>query len=428
MSEFTRIRPMFADHLGLARGKYLPVAHAGHGTKHCMTLFAQHYDKQMSATAPHTGFFEGMPDMEAVFDVAQATPGWDAGVGVVVADLVRDGELVPWAPRTMLRRAIEKWQAAGLQPMVGIELEAYILEPNGHGGWKAIDTPGAMTYSVGPFVDPHGLLDEIMATADACGFPVESVNSEYDAPQFEFTLHYSHALDAVDNIFLFKQMAQELARKRGLHLSFLGKPFGHLTGSGLHINFSFVDDAGVNQLNEADQPYGLADVARFAIGGLLEHHEALAAVCAPTVNAYKRLKPGQLSGVFANWGLDHRSVTVRVPRERDAATRIEYRLPDGSANPYVAVAAVLQAALLGVGGSIEPPPIEVGDSLETANTERMTPPNLSAALDALDVDQVFTSALGAEFVANFVAIKRDEWQKFADAITDWELNYYLPFI
>jgi glutamine synthetase len=428
MTDFERIRPMFADHLGLARSKYLPVEFAGHGTKHCMTLFSQHYDKQMSADTPHTGFLIGMPDMDSVFDVADARPGWDDGVGVVVADLYQDGVLVPWAPRSLLHRAIAGWQALGLTPMVGLELECYLMEPNGTGGWQPISTPAAMTYSVGASVDPHGLLDEIMAMAKRCGFPLESVNSEYDAPQFEFTLRYDEAMAAVDNVFLFKQMAQEIAIKRGLHLSFLGKPVAGLAGSGLHINFSAQDSSGHNMFNDVDAAYGLSDVARHSVGGLLQHHESLAAVCAPTVNSYKRLKPGQLSGVWANWGLDHRSVTVRVPKERDAATRIEYRLPCGSANPYVATAATLQAALLGIAGAIEPPPVEEGDALEEANTTRATPANLAAALEALAADTAFSDALGAEFVANFLPVKRDEWKKFNDAVTDWELNYYLPMV
>jgi glutamine synthetase len=419
---------MFIDHLGLARSKYVPVAFAGHGAKHCMTLFAQHFDKQMTAETPHTGFFTGMPDMEATFDVADARPGWDDGVGVVVADLMYEGELVPWAPRTVLRRAIEAWTKLGYTPKVGIELECYILEPNGSGGWKALETFGAMTYSVGPSVDPHGLLDDIMAMADRCGFPVESVNSEYDTPQFELTLRYDTALQAVDNIFLFKQMAQEVARKKGLLLTFLGKPFGHLAGSGLHINLSAADKKGKNAFNDAKKAYGLADVARWSVGGLLQHHEALTAICAPTVNAYKRLKPGNLAGVFANWGLDHRSATIRVPKERDAGTRIEYRMPDGSANVYMATAATLQAAMLGVVGKIEPPAIEEGDSLETASTERRTPANLSAALDALGDDGAFCTAFGQELVDVFTAVKRDEWQKYAEAVTDWELSYYLPYL
>ncbi len=422
---YKRIRPIFADHLGVARSKYLPLAAAGHGTKHCMTMFAQHFDKQMTPTTPHSGFLTGLPDVEAVYDLADARPGWDEGVGVVVADLHYEGTLLAHAPRTVLRRAIEAWQARGLTPMVGIELEAYVLEPNATGGWKAIDTPGGMTYGVGPFVDPHGLMDDVMEMAERCGYPLESVNSEYDVPQFEMTLRYGEALAAVDNVFLFKQMAQEIARKKGLHLTFLGKPFADLAGSGLHVNFSLNDKRGRNAFNEPSKTYRLSDVARHSIGGLLEHHEGMTAICAPTVNAYKRLKPGTLAGVWANWGLDHRNATVRVPKERDAATRIEYRLPDGSANPYLATAAVLRAALLGVENTIEPPAIEDGDAFETANTERRTPPNLGAACDALEADDPFVEAFGREAVEVHLAIKRDEWRKFNDAVTDWELNYYM---
>jgi glutamine synthetase len=426
--QFERIRPMFLDVIGNCRSKYLPAERAGHGTKHCITLFSQHFDKTMTAGAPGSEFFEGMPDFESRFDIADATQGWDDGVGVVCSDLYFRGELLPHAPRTVLRRAIEAWQAIGLEPMVGIEFEAYIMEPNGHGGWKLLDTPGAMTYSVGPSVDPHGLLDDIMAQAKVCGFKLESVNSEYDAPQFEFTLEYDKALAAADESFMFKQMAMEVAAKRGLKLTFIGKPSASLAGSGLHVNFSARKARGANAFNDAKGEHGLSALALHSVGGLLAHHEALTAICAPTVNAYKRLKPGQLAGVWANWGIDHRSATVRVPAERGSATRIEYRLPDGAANPYLAIAAVLQASMLGVQGKIAPPPIETGDALETASTDRSTPPNLAAALDALVADEAFCAAIGQPLVDNFVAVKRDEWQKFSDAITDWELNYYTPFL
>ena len=424
---YSRVRTFVTDHLGLPRSKYLPAARAGTGTKHCVTLFSQHYDKQMTPGAPGSEFFEGMPDFEARFDPADIRPGWDDGVGFVVCDLIRHEALLPHAPRTVLRNAIDAWKAMGLTPYVGIEFEAYILEPNGAGGWKAIDTPGAMTYNVGPFVDPHGLLDDIMAMADRCGFKLETVNSEYDAPQFELTLEYDEALRAVDDAFTFRVMAQEIARKKGLHLTFLGKPFAHLAGSGLHINFSARNRRGANALNDAKGQHGLSPTALHSIGGLLQHHEALSALCCPTVNAYKRSRAGQLAGYFANWGIDHRSATIRVPAERGGATRIEHRLPDGAANPYLAVAAVLTAARLGVEGKAAPPPIEEGDSLETASTDRATPANLSAALDALEADGTFCAAFGQASIDNFVAIKRDEWAKFTSAVTDWELNYYLPF-
>ncbi len=431
-TRFDRIRVLFPDHFGIARGKYLPTKVLGERddhavSKHCITLFAQNLDKTMVA-APGARLLEGMPDCEATFSLDEVRPSWeDERTGVVVADLSFRGEPLAMAPRTALRRTIGDLRTLGYDPQVGIELEAYVLESDGAGGWRPWHTPGAMTYGTGRAVDPVGLFDDLMWTADACGLPIESVNSEYDAPQFELTLHYRDALGAADDVFLFKLMAREVAHRHGLLLTFLGKPMEATSGSGLHVNASLRTSAGANALSEASAPDGLSTVARHAIAGLLAHHEALAGLLAPTVNAYKRLRPGQLSGYWANWGLDHRCATVRIPYERGMATRIEHRMADGAANVHTAVAAVLAAMRLGIEAGEEPPPPEDTDALEVASTERHTPADLAAALDALEADTALVEAVGAELVAQFVAVKRDEWEKFTRAVTDWELRTYLPF-
>jgi glutamine synthetase len=437
--QYRRIRPIFADHLGLPRSKYLPTSTLGsgnvHATGHCVALIAQHYDFQMTGETPSAQFETGMPDMESRFSMDDVRPGWDDGVGVVTSDLWYHGELVEWMPRTMLRRAIERWQALGLEPDVGIEFEAYLMEPDASapGGFRPVATPGGFTYGVGAMHDPAGVIEEILDTADRCGLPLESVNSEYDSPQWELTLRYTDAMRSADNAFLFRTMAQEVARRRGYHLTFMGKPIGSKSGSGLHVNFSartasgtgahggnaFVDEAG---------EHGLSAVALSAVAGLVARHRSMAAICAPTVNAYKRLKPGQLSGYWANWGLDHRSVTVRVPHHRGAGTRVEHRLGDGAANPYLAIAAVLNAAMLGVTEQLPVPPIETGDALsEQGTTASHSPHNLGEALDAYEADTAFTELMGAEFTANFLAVKRDEYRKYLEHVSDWELNTYLPF-
>jgi glutamine synthetase len=439
MSTYERIRPMFADVLGVARSKYIPIEqfekHNAGTTNHCMTLFAQHYDKSLVPGAPGSGFFEGMPDVESRFDLANVRPGWDAGVGVVLSDLYFHDEPYAFSPRAALKSAIQAWQAKGLEPMIGMELEAYICEPDGTGGWRPATSETAMTYGVGPLVDRYGLVDDVMAQAKLCGLKLESVNSEYDSPQFEFTLRYSDALQAADDTFLFRQMAMEVAAKRGLRMTFLGKPLQSLAGSGLHVNFSLArgtpagsPEAKNALVGTAKDPYELSTTARHCIAGLLEHHHALTALCAPTVNSYKRLRPGQMAGVWANWGIDHRFATVRIPAERGAATRIEHRLPCGSANPYLAITAILRAALLGVSKGAEPPDPETGDALVTANTERRTASNLASALDDLEANPKFIDAVGRDLVDNFVSIKRGEWDKFCEAVTDWEIRYYSPFI
>lgn len=427
MPDYSRIRALFPDHLGLARGKYLPAHLAHKGTRHCLSLFALNFDRTM-VPAPGAKMLEGLPDCDLVVPMHEVRPSWEADTGVVVGDLMFRGEPLPIAPRHVLRRAIDDWQALGYRAKVGIELEAFVLQPDGKGGWTEWDTPTAYVYGTGPAVDPVGLLDDIMRTAATCGLPVESINSEYDTPQFELTLVYDDALKAVDDVFLFKLMARELAARRGLLLTFIGKPFADRGGSGFHVNLSLQDASGANALHDPAAADGLSTLARQCIAGMLAHFEGCTGICAPTVNAYKRLKPAQLAGYWVNWGYDHRGVSVRVPHERGAATRLEHRMPDGAANPYLATAAVLQAARLGVVHALTPQAPEEQDCLTSQSATRHVPENLSLALDALEADTALVEALGREFVAQFVAVKRGEWSRFTAAVTDWELKTYLPFL
>ncbi len=427
MTDYQRIRALFPDHLGLARGKYLPAHLAHKGTRHCLSLFALNFDRTM-VPAPGAKMLEGLPDCDLVLAMDEVRPSWEADTGVVIGDLFFRGEPLAISPRHVLRNAVNDWKALGYRVKVGIELEAFVMQPDGNGGWTEWDTPTAYVYGTGPAVDPVGLIDEIMRTATACGLPIESINSEYDTPQFELTLVYDDALNAVDDIFLFKLMARELATRRGLLLTFIGKPFADRGGSGFHVNLSLEGADGTNALNDQTAADGLSVLARHCIAGMVAHFEATAGICAPTVNAYKRLRPAQLAGYWANWGYDHRGVSVRVPHERGAATRLEHRMSDGAANPYLATAAVLQAARLGLVHQLTPPAPEEQDCLTSQSTSRHAPDNLSLALDALEADAALVQAIGPELVAQFVAVKRSEWGKFTAAVTDWELNTYLPFL
>ncbi len=378
--------------------------------------------------APGARMLEGLPDCDLVLAMNEVRPSWEADTGVVIGDLFFRGEPLAISPRHVLRNAVNDWQALGYRVKVGIELEAFVLQPDGQGGWTEWDTPTAYVYGTGPAVDPVGLLDDVMRTAAACGLPIESINSEYDTPQFELTLVYDDALKAVDDIFLFKLMARELAARRGLLLTFIGKPFADRGGSGFHVNLSLEEKDGANALNDTAAADGLSALARHCVAGMVAHFEATAAICAPTVNAYKRLRPAQLAGYWANWGYDHRGVSVRVPHERGPATRLEHRMSDGAANPYLATAAVLQAARLGFVNRLTPRPPEEQDCLTSQSTARHVPDNLSLALDALEADAELVQAIGPELVAQFVAVKRAEWSKFTAAVTDWELSTYLPFL
>jgi glutamine synthetase len=427
-SSSDRVRILWPDHLGLARGKYVPANLALKGARHCTGTWALGYDRGMTPKTPGSHWSEGLPDFEAVFEAADLRPGWEPDTQVVVAHLVREGEPFSVSPRAALVRAVDDWRALGYEPQVGIELEAYVFVPDENHGWKPMDTPGAFVYGTGSAVDPHGLIDAIWSACAEAELPLESVNSEYDTPQFEFTLRYRDALRAADDVFLFKVLAREVAHEFGLLLTFMGKPLSDRGGSGLHVNFSFLDKKGNNVINDASTSDGLSPLAKHAIGGLLKHHRSLAGLLAPTVNAYKRLRPASLSGYWANWGYDHRGATIRVPSERGDAARLEHRLSDGAVVVHSAVAGVLQAARLGVLSEADPGSPEGGNGLETIDATIGVPPSLADALDALEADQELVEAIGAELIAQHVAVKRSEWDRFSAATTDWEVREYLPFL
>jgi glutamine synthetase len=426
--EFNRLRVLWPDHLGLARGKYVPASLAANGVRHCTGLWALGYDRQMTPETPGSHWNDGLPDLDATYDLDAIRPGWEPGTKVVVADLFDREGPVAVSPRGALRRAIAGWNELGYSPYVGMEFEAYLFTPDGKGGWQPLDTPGAYVYGTGPAVDPLGLLDAIWQACDAANIPLESVNSEYDTPQFEFTLRYADALTAADEGFLFKVLAREVAHRFGLLMTFMGKPMSDRGGSGLHFNMSLRDEDENNVINDPSTDDGISLLARQMVAGMLTHHQALAGVCAPTVNAYKRLRPASLSGYWANWGHDHRGATVRIPPERGAGARLEHRLSDGAAVVHSSLAAVLQAARLGRVNQLELGPAESGNGMDTIDATVGVPSTLSDALDALESDSELVTALGSELVAQHLAVKRAEWERYMSATTDWELREYLPFL
>lgn len=436
MTGYDRLRVLFPDHLGLARGKYLPWRLADRGTSFCAGTWLLDYQREILDVDMGVDP-TGLPDVDAVYSLHDARPCWEAGTAVVIADL--EFHHAPYSPsaRHALRRAISAWNELGYHPQVGIELEAYVFEPDGAGGWRPHHTPSAFVYGTGVTADPDGLIAEIMRRADACEIPVETINSEFDFPQWELTLEFGDALESVDNIFLFQQLARETAFELGLRMTFMGKPIAEKSGSGLHVNLSLTDAQGENALADPGTEDGLSPLAHGCIAGLIAHHEGLAALCAPTVNAYKRLQIGSLSGVYANWGYEHRLATVRIPGQRGRYTRVEHRMADGACNPYIATAAVLQAARLGVVDGLEAPPAETGDGIESINTDRRVAEHLAAALDDLEADTTLVEAVGRDLVSNLVGVKRHEWKCYTDAegewtatadrITDWERGWYFPF-
>ncbi len=424
-----RLRLLFCDHLNLARGKYLPASKMTDGaSRFSQSTFALTYDKDL-VPSPGSKMLEGLGDMQAIYKQADFRPGWEPNTQVVIGELFEsDGTPLPMCGRAALRRTVQQWQDIGLKPKVGLELEAYAFVRDADGKLKPYDTPGAHVYGTGPAADPKRFVDAIWYQAEASGFALECATTEFDSPQFEFTLVYDDTVKAVDDIFLFRLMAKEIALNWDIHLTFMPKPILTKGGSGLHVNFSFLDQDGRNALADPADGNAMTDLGKGCVAGLMHHHAGIAALVAPTVNSYQRLRPASMSGYWKNWGGDHRGVTTRIPAENGAKARIEHRMGDGAANPYVLTATVLQAARLGVVNKYVLPPAETADCLGSHDATEGVANDLSGALDALEADKALCAAVGETLVVNHVSIKRDEVKKTAELSGDALRDFYIHYI
>jgi glutamine synthetase len=411
---------VFPDLLGLAHGKTVPMNRREHPTHYAITVMVQGLDLEFLETANYSTS-AGFPDMEARLDGSSVRPWRGRHVGL--ADLhFADGRDLPLDSRRALSSVMDKWKARGFKPVAGFELEFFLL--SGRSPLTKLPVPDHRVYGIGAGADPTGTLEQIVAAAHDCDLQPEGANSEFTPSQVEASLHYQDALRAADSAFLFRVLAREIARERGIDLTFMARPFDDAVGNGLHVNMSINDDSGANAFIDETDDNGISQVMKHFIAGLIDHHEALAAFSGPTVNSYKRLTPGMLSGYWANWGWDNRISTIRVPGQRGAGTRIEHRMADGSANPHLLTAALFAAGLSGVERELPLPEAQLGDADSEPNTDRHTPHSLTDALTALEADERLRSYFHPDLIQVFMDLKRREVVRWEAAVTDWEQREY----
>ena len=250
---------------------------------------------------------EGLPDIDIVWDPSELRKSWVPDESILVADFREvDGTPLPVCGRSLLKRSVSEWQDThGLTPKVGIELESYAFVHNADGVLVPLESLGSYVYATGPHADSLGFTDAIWECAQKCGFPLEVITTEFDESQFEFVLKYDDAVKAIDDIFLFKLMAREVALEFGVILTFMPQPIKDRGGCGVHINFSLFDKSGTNCImsnSSSGGPSSLSEIGKGCISGLLEHHKSLSGILAPTVNSYSRLQPASMSGYWSNWG------------------------------------------------------------------------------------------------------------------------------
>jgi glutamine synthetase len=257
----------------------------------------------------------------------------------------------------------------------------------------------------------------------AVALEVFAVNHEFMNSQYEINLRHADALTAADRAFRLKTAVKDIAAMQGLLATFIGKPFNDQGGSGTHLHLSLNRDER-NAFDAPGDPDGVSAELRHFAAGVLEHATGLMAVLNPTINAYRRIMPDSLAPTRVNWGWDNRSTFIRIPPERGGATRLEIRVGDGAANPYLGIAALLAAGHDGIRRGLELPAPIVGDAYRDESGAEL-PASLEAALDALEADAILRDALGPEIVQTFLAVKRFEIERHRAWVSDWEIDEYL---
>ncbi|PZH19209.1 glutamine synthetase [Streptomyces sp. NTH33] len=424
------VRVTYPDLIGTDRARDVLLEHlpsvCDHGLAFCRAVY--HTSPQGDVVPVSGGLDAGLPDICVKPDLDTLVPlPWEPGVAACLGDVTdpATGLPAPESPRDLLRAVLDRCGQHGLRPVVGPELEYFLCEPapGSPRGWRRYNDAQGVVYTAGLRADDDNHLLRTLRLLRTAELGVSSGNHEFDGGQFEINLTHSDALSAADRAFRFKSAIKEIARKEGRLATFMAKPFQDAGGSGFHLHLSCEDDGGANVFDDPAAPYGLSATARHAVAGILAHAPALAALANPTVNSYKRFGPDTLAPWLIDWGLDNRSAMVRIPPERGSGSRLELRLGDASANPYLLIAGTVAAALLGVLAGEEPPAPLDGYGYDADRSAKL-PATLSEALDALEADTALADVLGKGFTASYLTYKRNEVERFERHVTDWEFTEY----
>jgi len=335
-------------------------------------------------------------------------------------------------PRYVLRRAIKKADDMGYTLMVGAECEFFLFHTDENGNPTTTTHERAGYFDVAPLDLSENVRRDIVLNLESMGYEIEASHHEIASAQHEIDFKYADALSAADEIMTFKMAAKTIAKKHGLHATFMPKPIPGQNGSGMHINMSLGDGKGKNLFVDEKDANGLSEIAYQFMAGLLKHIDEIAVLTNPLVNSYKRLIPGFDAPSSEVWSSNfNRSPLIRIPSQRGDDTRIELRCPDTAANPYFALAACLCAGLDGIKNKMVPPE-SVNDNLFLISPEEMKkrgikllPETLGEALTYFENSDFAKEVMGSHAFWKYLEAKKDEWKRFRTAVTDWEISEYL---
>ncbi|MBB6468236.1 type III glutamate--ammonia ligase [Aminobacter carboxidus] len=372
------------------------------------------------------------PDMLAVPDPLSVIQlPWRPEVAWLASDCLMEGKGVAQAPRNTLKRLVAEAAKEGMRVKTGVEPEFFLTTPDGNQIADEYDTAAKSCYDQQAVMRRFDVIAEICDAMLDLGWKPYQNDHEDANGQFEMNWEYDDVLQTADKHSFFKFMVRSIAEKHGLRATFMPKPFQGLTGSGCHAHISVWDLAGKsNAFADKNMELGLSEKGRHFLGGIMKHASALAAICNPTVNSYKRINaPRTVSGATwapntVTWTGNNRTHMVRVP----GPGRFELRLPDGAANPYLMQAIIIAAGLSGIRSKADPGPRSDVDMYREGHTVThgaKLPLNLLDALRAYDEDSELKAAMGEEFSAAYVKLKHQEWNSYASHFTQWERDHTL---
>ena len=335
-------------------------------------------------------------------------------------------------PRYILKKAVSEAAKMGYVFNVGPECEFFLFNTDENAMPTTITHEKASYFDLGPMDFGENARRDMVLSLEDMGYVVEASHHEVAPAQEEIDLHYNDALNIADEIMTFKLTVKSIAKRHGLHATFMPKPIFGVNGSGMHINMSLSKDGKNIFADETENDkLGLSKEAYYFMGGLMKHILGITAVLNPLVNSYKRFLPGYEAPVYIAWSPMNRSPLIRIPAGHASNTRIELRSPDPTANPYLALALCLSAGLDGIKNKIEPPESIDQNIFEMTEDERSKaginaiPRTLFEAINEMEKDDFVRQVLGDHIYYSYLATKKEEWEKYRSQVTQWELDEYL---
>ena len=429
----TEVECLVSDIAGIPRGKILPVhkfsqAAVGQGLRLPEYVFGQSVTGAFLDSAVLNEIGKDVilrPDPAT----CRLVPWYSEPTAQIIHDAFdHDGSIVPFSPRAVLKRVLALFESAGLRPIVAPELEFFLVQQSADAN-SPLATPSGRSgraekarqaYGIDAVNEFDPLFEDIYDHCELQKIDIDTLSHEAGAAQMEINFNHGEALELADQTFLFKRTVRQTSLDHNVHATFMAKPMQEQPGSAMHLHVSVVDiESGHNLFvnedsSESDQFY-------HALAGMQRYLVAAMPLMAPYVNSYRRQSNSEDSPTNLAWGMDNRTVGLRVPMGDAANRRIENRIPGADANPYLAMAATLAALWLGLHEQRRPTRQrkDSGEDLATL------PRNLDIALDELERAKPLHEALGEDFVKLFIEVKRGEAEAFLEVISPWEREYLL---